>query len=660
MENAQSFNAIPMEHEHINFVFEIKFCESNKAALHGAAVDLDECECICHKNLHDPDEANFIIRKGIVPVAWLKINGLQNTNRMAWISMLVVHEKFQRHGIGSFAVRFAEDFVRSKGFQTLGIHTTADNIAAQSCYQKLGYRIHEESECTTGDGVKRHGLSLHRDNLDAVRMHIDGVSFHLKEQHDFSFISKIGKVFRVFDAMDSGNICFGAQHGGKRYFVKYAGAKTQNYNGEIADAVTRLQNAVRVYRDLQHPYLIRLLEHYPAGNGYVAVFDWVNGEGLRSYWNYIGQAMWSCPASPNYRFRHLPVEKRIAVVDKIMEFHQHVIRCGYIPADFYDGSMIYDFDNGDFHICDIDFYRKSPAKNDMGKMWGSTRFMSPEEYMLGADLDEKTVVYLMGAAAFALLGNDTQGACQAWENGKPSRSFNAWSAAEALFDVATKAASPERSERYHTIAELVEMWNSAKTADCTTYLQLPLGGNWNEAQVHHQNMLFSDNMKNLTFTQLQKGNKKQKRTFRRIYREYAMHLQSTSNKRLIAKVAKSIWDKQGPSDRHFELCCNNGKLIGFLYGKVDHEDHLGFIKPGYGYVMEFYVRPAFRRKGYGTAMFLRLESLFAQDGVRRMYLNAEPATGEAFWPAMGFVLTGEVSPENHREIYEKEVMEFVL
>jgi hypothetical protein len=28
---------------------------------------------------------------------------------------------------------------------------------------------------------------------------IDGVSFQMKEAYDFSFISKFGKVFRVFD-----------------------------------------------------------------------------------------------------------------------------------------------------------------------------------------------------------------------------------------------------------------------------------------------------------------------------------------------------------------------------------------------------------------------------------------------------------------------------
>ncbi|MCL2060332.1 MAG: GNAT family N-acetyltransferase [Oscillospiraceae bacterium] len=458
-------NVKPMQSEHIDFVISVLTSEKNKAALHPDNKSISEWREVFTKNLADSDEANFIIDDGITSVAWLKLNGLQSKTSMAWVSMLAVDEKYQRQGIGSFAVRFAEDFVRSKGFNMLGIHTTVDNITAQNCYKKLGYHVHEESECTTGDGVKRRGLSLHRDNLDAVRMNINGVSFHVGEQHDFLFISKIGRVFRIFDAMDSGNICFGVERDGKRYFVKYAGARTQNYNGEITDAITRLKNVVKLYVDLQHTYLIRLIEHYSVGDGYVAVFDWVNGEGLRSYWDYVGQPMWSYPGSPNYRFRKLPIEKRIAVVDKIMGFHQHIIERGYIPVDFYDGSMIYDFDSGDFHICDIDFYRKAPTKNDMGKMWGSTRFMSPEEYELGADLDEKTVVYLMGAAAFELLSNDTDEAYQAWKNGELHRSFNAWSATKALFNVAMKAVSIERSERYQTITELIEAWNAAKTAD---------------------------------------------------------------------------------------------------------------------------------------------------------------------------------------------------
>lgn len=37
---------------------------------------------------------------------------------------------------------------------------------------------------------------------------IDGVSFRMKEAFDFSFLRKYGRVFKVFDDQDSGNICF--------------------------------------------------------------------------------------------------------------------------------------------------------------------------------------------------------------------------------------------------------------------------------------------------------------------------------------------------------------------------------------------------------------------------------------------------------------------
>lgn len=119
------------------------------------------------------------------------------------------------------------------------------------------------------------------------------------------------------------------------------------------------------------------------------------------------------------------------------------------------------------------------------------------------------------------------------------------------------------------------------------------------------------------------------------------------------KWVNSIIAMQGPTDRHLELCYVGEMPIGFLYGKIDHEDHKGFIKPGYGYIMEFYVKPDHRRKGYGKMMFKRLERLFHLDGAEMMYLTADPVTGKPFWEAQGFQNTMEKSPENQLYIYEK-------
>lgn len=41
----------------------------------------------------------------------------------------------------------------------------------------------------------------------------------------------------------------------------------------------------------------------------------------------------------------------------------------------------------------------------MGRMWCSSRFMSPEEFKLGETIDEISNVYLMRAMAFALFGS---------------------------------------------------------------------------------------------------------------------------------------------------------------------------------------------------------------------------------------------------------------
>ena len=633
--DSQALNAVIMQNEYIEFVYEIKHSDHNKAALHGDNMTLDEWDQVCKKNLQDPDEANFIIRMGVVPVAWLKVNGLQGDGT-AWISMLIVHEKFQHQGIGSYAVRLAEDFARLRGFKGVGIHTNVDNISAQNCYKKLGYTITEENECTNGDGQKRRGLTFYRDRLDAVRMCVDGVSFHIGKLHDFSFLSKIGKVFRVFCNMDSGNICFGVERDNKRYFVKYAGARTMYYNGEIADAVARLKTAVKVYDDLQHPYLIRLVEHYPVGDGYVAVFDWVNGEGLRSYWDYVGQAMWQHPQSPNYRFRRLPIEKRIAVVDKIFDFHQHVIERGYVPVDFYDGSLLYDFDTDDFHICDIDFYRRMPAVNDMGKLWGSDRFIAPEERELGATLDEVKTVYNMGAAAFELLCVTSKSAYEI------DRSFEAWSASKALFDVAAKAVSDDRSQRYQTMAELIAAWDQAKAVTDIQYRQLGI------EDISPDMLTYFNRYQVVTKSWRKHGN------------EYV--LEDTP-----------FIDDWSEEKKHRTVTVGFPEAIrsgGCVFGAFDAEKLIGFaVIPGdfigkekqYLQLDNMQVSYEYRHKGMGRKLFLLCAEAGKALGAQKLYISAQSSQeSQAFYRAMGCVNAEEIIPE----LFEQEPfdvhMEYVL
>lgn len=166
-------------------------------------------------------------------------------------------------------------------------------------------------------------------------------------------------------------------------------------------------------------------------------------------------------------------------------------------------------------------------------------------------------------------------------------------------------------------------------------------------------------MNRLTFIQLCAENKDNCVVFEQLMWQYTKELDKyqdrTTPTNFIAKWIDSIIQIQGDSDRHLELCYDNRTLIGFLYGKIDHPEHKGYTKVGYGYIMEFFVLPEYRRNGYGKEMYLRLEKLFRQDGAKRMYLTSNPVTGDPFWESLGFVNTGEKSPENGNEIYERQI-----
>lgn len=151
------YNVIPATADEAIFV--CMFYAQNVEVLHGNQISLKEWKKILA--MQDPDEQNFLICKGAMPVAWLRVNGLLNKD-MAWISMLVVNGKMHRQGVGGYAVAYAENFIKDRGFNKIGIHTTEDNISAQNLYKKSGYKVTEYGDCTTADGVARKGYTFEK------------------------------------------------------------------------------------------------------------------------------------------------------------------------------------------------------------------------------------------------------------------------------------------------------------------------------------------------------------------------------------------------------------------------------------------------------------------------------------------------------------------
>ncbi|MCL2815042.1 MAG: phosphotransferase, partial [Oscillospiraceae bacterium] len=205
---------------------------------------------------------------------------------------------------------------------------------------------------------------------------IAGVPICLKKPFDLSFIYRYGEVFKVVKHGEGSlNLCFGVENDNKKYFIKFAGAPNE-MGGCISpttdETIGFLKDAAQVYRDLEHPNLIKFIDGEEVGGGYANIFEWVEAECI------------GYPSPPSrQKFLNLPVEAKMQAFDDILDFHVHVAKQGYVAIDFYADQILYDFENNRTIICDIDFYQKSPYYGDKGA-WGSSNFVSPEELVPGS------------------------------------------------------------------------------------------------------------------------------------------------------------------------------------------------------------------------------------------------------------------------------------
>ena len=270
----------------------------------------------------------------------------------------------------------------------------------------------------------------------AVTLFPDGVPCALQEAFDLSFLRQWGKVFRVFDQQDSGNLCFGLEDETHRYFVKFAGARPVRYKGGPERAVELLKQSGRVYRDLAHRVLLPLLWEGPVEGGYALLFPWTEAICMGKQY------------PSRERFLALPLGTKLGIYREVLAFHSHVAKRGYVSVDFYDGCVLFEEATGRTLLCDVDAYHKIPFFNPVGRMWGSTRFMAPEEFEKGAAIDESTMVHTLGAFAFELFAPE-------------GRELAQWPLSPAAWACAKKAASPKREDRFSDVASYIRGWEDA-------------------------------------------------------------------------------------------------------------------------------------------------------------------------------------------------------
>jgi len=259
-----------------------------------------------------------------------------------------------------------------------------------------------------------------------------GFPVSLSEPFDFGFLTRYGKAFGIYGDQMSGNICFGMQspEWGK-LFVKFAGAPLHNARVTPAEAAFTLRTAMPIYKDLfAHPSLVRLLGCGNIGGGFLAVYRFEEGEPL-----WPQDAILSCS-----------VASRLYMMESMLDFHLFALDKGYIASGMDPENFIIDPNEPRLHICDIDLYRHIPAVNTKGRMPGSSRMLSSEEYETGAVLDDITTQYNLGALAFAMFSPGY------------SREEKDWQGPEPLYSVAACACNEDRSQRYSSLRAFATAW----------------------------------------------------------------------------------------------------------------------------------------------------------------------------------------------------------
>ncbi len=89
------------------------------------------------------------------------------------------------------------------------------------------------------------------------------------------------------------------------------------------------------------------------------------------------------------------------------------------------------------------------------------------------------------------------------------------------------------------------------------------------------------------------------------------------------------------------------EYVGFAHVKIDKDE-----RPGWGFILEFYIAPSKRRWGLGRSFFNYIEDILKAKGVKNIWLIAN-SSAELFWRSLGFNLTNEIDEETSQNVMTK-------
>jgi serine/threonine-protein kinase len=266
------------------------------------------------------------------------------------------------------------------------------------------------------------------------------------------YVRRHATVIEQFDHLtqDSGNVSWLVKVKDQRLFVKTAGGQDgANHGGSVphfdhAGRVNLLRNAVELAGSCSHSALPRLLNVIESPSGPALVYEAATGDLV-----HVPPDGRDDPDSAYQRFAHLPAEQLLGVFDVLIDLHMALAAAGWIAVDLYDGCLIVDLASGSLAVIDLDTYRRGPSVNDMGRMFGASRFMAPEEFELGAVIDERTTIFTLGRLV--------------WHFGtRLTEAAQDFCGSTRVAHVVRQACQESPSERYATVGAFGRAWMTAR------------------------------------------------------------------------------------------------------------------------------------------------------------------------------------------------------
>lgn len=116
------------------------------------------------------------------------------------------------------------------------------------------------------------------------------------------------------------------------------------------------------------------------------------------------------------------------------------------------------------------------------------------------------------------------------------------------------------------------------------------------------------------------------------------------------KLSDLIDEQHSQGILHVTVATKKETPIGFSIFQIDTPESDWCKRPGWGFIREFYIAPAYRHRGFGQQLAQYSEDALRAAGAQNFYLTSAQAS--PFWVRCGWRETGEIS-SNELPILEK-------